>query len=143
MAAVGFTGTLLGEAQVLSNVAKYFAYPDTEIVLTIGKAIHKIDVKSHQVPQSPTDRPIFRSGGGSGGGLGSLVVGYEFVGRFDQGDVYVFTVKKQLSQDPAVPIQEEVIRVVPLVYGGTETAAFEQGEVKAVIRPKRLTRLLQ
>src|SRR5262245_55793236 len=100
MAATTLTGALPGRStQLLSDVSKYFAHPDTEIVLTIGKSTHKIDVKSHQVPKSPTDRPIFRGGGGSGGRLGSLAVGYEFVGRCDQGDVYAFTLKKQLSRE--------------------------------------------
>lgn len=110
------------------DTAQYFTYPNTEFVIISGETKSTMmPAKNHSIPQHPGEKPIFRSGTGE---AGFPRIEYEFMGRCDVGDVYVFYVKQGDTN-------EITKKVVPFVYSGNETTVIDEKDVKLTVRPKK------
>lgn len=119
----GLPGCASPERKIVA--AQYFTYPDAEIIISSGPSQATIEpAANYSHPQMVGERPSFRGGFGH---AGFPSVEYEFVGKCDQGDVYIFSLE----------VGDKVTKVVPFIYSGKKASVLEQENVKIVLQPKK------
>jgi|SRR3989338_1093035 len=109
------------------DTSKYFTYPDTEIVVSSGSTVSISSVKdNYQYPKNPYEMPHFVSVGYQMKGFPH--VKYQFMGKCEHGDVYVFTI----TEEKRIP------KVIPFVFDGKRTIIDKRGGLEVIIQvPKK------
>ena len=113
------------EKRPVSQDSRYFAYPDSELVMESGH--DRWAAKLTEAPvrhQNKSERPEFRN---SIDFYGKIRVGYEFAGKTEFGDVYVVFIEEAQKQR----------ELVPNVFEGKDKMVVERKGLKIQIRKIR------
>jgi hypothetical protein len=99
--------TTICSASDVPNADEFFAYPKTEITLTVGDVTgHSISSENYQRQTKPTiGEWTFRNGLGhvsEGNEIGEVI--WEFLKKSEYGDVYIFSMKSKDGKEKIIPV---------------------------------------